>query len=398
MVAALVEEINVYSLAIGEWLLRRLGSFAAVIGFCLLVAFTLTIAAAGWFFPINNWDMFAYLASAHEATGVTDPVALHAYAYETMRANVSEGDFTVLTQDREYRIHQYTDPAAFYTMLGFYRVKLLYVETAAWLSGYVDGYTALKLLSVVPSVLIGFIVTLWLVKERALHLAPLAVALLVTALFGDVSREGTPDAISSLAFIAAIFAFLARREGLVFGLLVLTFLARPDHLAYVGVLMVVSLMLGQRSWGTIAAFFVSLALYVPMTKAGGHPGWWTHFYFTHVEFVPTLAGFDPDFSIVTYLKTQMRVLVRSLVEETWLAVMIIGCFAWWQMVLRGVRLSSRETCILVATVLAIGAKLVVFPLHETRFWFPYLIVFGMVLISAMRYVAFFPKSVSRVHG
>ncbi|MEL6921999.1 MAG: hypothetical protein AAFO77_13445, partial [Pseudomonadota bacterium] len=77
MVEAVIEEINVYSLAIGEWLLRRLGSFAGLIGFCVMVAFTLTVAASGWFFPINNWDMFAYLAAAREASGVTDPVALH---------------------------------------------------------------------------------------------------------------------------------------------------------------------------------------------------------------------------------------------------------------------------------------------------------------------------------
>ncbi|MEM1378884.1 MAG: hypothetical protein AAGG69_15995 [Pseudomonadota bacterium] len=396
MVAAVIEEINVYSLAIGEWLLRRLGSFAALIGFCTLMAFTLTIAAAGWLFPINNWDMLAYLASAHEATGVTDPVALHAYAYETMRANISSGDFTVLTQDREYRIRQFTDPAAFNTMLGFYRVKLLYVEATAFLSGFVSGYAALKLMSVVPSLLIGAVLSWWLVRERAMHLAPLVIALLLAALFGDIAREGTPDAISSLTFIAAIFAFLARREGLVFGLLVLTFSARPDHLAYVGLLMVVSLVMKMPSWGTTAAFFVSLAAYIPMTKMGGHPGWWTHFYFTHVEFVPTLAGFDPDFSIVTYLKSQVRVIVRSLVEETWLAVMIIGAFAWWQMVLRGIHLAKRETCVLVTTVLAICAKMVVFPLHETRFWFAYLIVFGMVVICALRHLEFFKPAVRRV--
>ncbi|MEN0001465.1 MAG: hypothetical protein AAF940_11330 [Pseudomonadota bacterium] len=389
MVAAVIEEINIYSLAIGEWLLRRLGSYAALIGFCLLIAFTLTVAAAGWFFPINNWDMLAYLASIHEAKGVTDPAALHAYAYGAMQANISPGEFTVLTADRDYRIRQYGDPAAFNTMLGFYRVKVLYVQMGAFLTTYVDGYTALKLLSVVPGFLIGVVLTWWLKRERALHLAPLAIALLLVALFGDIAREGTPDSLSALFFIGAIFAFLARREGLVFGLLILTFLARPDHLAYVGVLMVVAPMMRLRSWGTIAAFFVSLALYVPMTKAGGHPGWWTHFYFTHVEYVPTLAGFDPDFSLMTYLQVQVRVIVRSLVEETWLAVLILGGFAWWQLVLRGAKFTRQETCVLIATLLAIAAKLVVFPLHETRFWFPYLIVFGMVLIGAMRDVSFF---------
>lgn len=387
----MIEAVNIRVLAAGAWLAGRTAYLAAPFGLLLLLAFTATVTAAAWVFPIYNWDMFAYLAAAHEAPGVSVE-ALHRHAYETMRQNAPAGDFIVLTQDRDYRVRQYNDAEAFFTMLGFYRVKLLYVEAIGWLSGIVDPHTAVRLLSVVPAALTGIVVTWWLAREKALHLALVAMALLLIAEFGESAREGTPDMLSSMLLIAAMLAFMARRELPVAILLFAAFLARPDHAAYIGVLWFVSVFTRSFSWGATVAFFAALAAYGPMTQAGGHPGWWTHFWFTHVEFVPTLEGFDPDFSITVYLYALVRVIVRSLVEETWLAILILGCLAWWQMVLRGIGFSRSETTVLVATLVAIGAKTVVFPLHETRFHFPYMVVFGLVLVCALRDVGFLPRS------
>jgi hypothetical protein len=394
-----IEDINIRILATGEWLARRLAPFAGTLGLVLLLALAATIAAAGWVFPIYNWDMFAYLAAAHEAPGISVE-ALHRHAYETMRQNAPAGDFIVLTQDRDYRVRQYADPEAFFTMLGFYRVKFLYVELLGWLSDFVDPYIAVRLLSVVPAALTVGLVAWWLARERALHLAPLAIALLLVCAFGERARSGTPDALSTMLFVAAMLAFMARREALVAILLFTAFLARPDHAAYIGVLWFVSVFTRTFSWGAFVAFAAAAIVYVPMTQAGGHPGWWVHFWFTHVEFVPTLEGFDPDFSLTVYAYAVVRVIVRSLVEETWLAVLLLGCFAWWQMTLRGFGFSRRETTVLVATLLAMGAKMVVFPLHETRFHLPYLIVFGLVLICALRDLRFLPgtRDISRQAG
>lgn len=386
----MIEAVNIRIIAISEWLARRTARWASAFGLLLMLVFIATVAAAAWVFPIYNWDMFAYFAVAHEAPGVSVD-ALHRHAYETMRQSAPAGDFIVLTQDRDYRVRQYADPEAFFTMLGFYRVKFLYVEGIRWLSSFTDPHTALRLMTIVPSVLTGIVAIWWLAREKALHLAPLALALLLIAEFGESAREGTPDALSSMLFIAAMLAFVAKREVLVFVLLLAAFLARPDHAAYIGVLWFVSVFTRSFSWGATAAFFVALALYFPLTHVTGHPGWWVQFWFTHVEFVPTLEGFDPDFSIGVYLYGFVRVVVRSLVEETWLAVLLLGCFAWWQMALRGVVFTRRETTVLVATLLAIGAKMVVFPLHETRFHFPYIVVFGLVLIGALRDVAFLPR-------
>ena len=389
-----VAEFNIRLLAVGEWLARLTASWTGLVGRGLMLMMSAAVAVVAWVYPINNWDMLAYLAAAHEAPGVSVD-ALHAHAYDTVRANVPEGDFLVLTQDRDYRIAQYTDPAAFFSMLGFYRVKLLYVEAIGWASNLVDPFTALRLMSVIPAFLTGLVLTVWLARDRALHLAPLALALLMFAQFGTVAREGTPDALSAMFFIAGILAFAARREWLAAILLYCAFLARPDHIAYLGVLMVVAFFVRSFSWGIALAFLAAVVTYVPMTDALGHPGWWTHFWFTNIEYVHTIDGFDPDFSLAAYFYAQVRVLVRSLVEESWIAMLILGGFAWWVMALRRTRFTSRETAILVTTFLAIGAKTVIFPLYDTRFYFPYLVVFGMVLIGALRDLRFLPAPVTR---
>ena len=135
----------------------------------------------------------------------------------------------------------------------------------------------------------------------------------------------------------------------------------------------------------------ALVAYVPLTSMSGHPGWWVQFWFTNVDYVPTLEGFDPAFSLTVYLTAFVRVIVRSLVEEAWLAVVIIATVAFWQIVRAGITVSRRETTIVVATLLAIAAKMMVFPLHETRFHMAYIIVLGMVVIGALRDVAFLPQ-------
>jgi hypothetical protein len=294
----------------------------------------------------------------------------------------------VLTADRDYRVRQYADPDAFATMLGFYRVKWLYIEAIRWLSGFTDSLSAIRIISAFSAASIALMSIVWLWSRRALHLAPLALAALIFTDLGELGRVGTPDAFSAMFFVAGMFAFANRREALTAVLLFLAFLARPDHLAYLGVLFVVSIFLRSFSWGALAAFAASAIAYVPITHAADHPGWWVQMWFTHVEYVGTLEGFDPPVSLVAYLKMVVRVLVRSVIEESWLAVLFVAVAAWWQMVLHNVPLTRRDSTLLVATVLAIAAKFVVFPLHQDRFYAAYLVVFCLTLISALANVRF----------
>lgn len=371
----------------GGWAARVWSSQAAVLGFLLLAVFSLCVFAIGYFIPKADWDILAYVASAYQEPGMS-AFEVHRHAYETVRHAVSEGDFLMLTEDRQYRIRQYADPDAFMSMLGFYKVKWLYIQSISWLSVFTDPMNALRLISSLSGAAIGGLSIAWLWRYRALHLAPLALSVMMLAGVGYITRVGAPDALSAALFVAGMFAFMRKREMSTAILLFLAFLARPDHIAFFGVLFVVSIFLRSFSWGALAAFVVSAIAYVPITQAAGHPGWWVQMWFTHVEYVGTLEGFHPAFSIAMYFQMLARAVVRSLIEHHWAAVMIIGCAIWWQMIQHHVAMARRETVVLTATVLAILAKFIVFPTHETRFYAAYLVVFGLILVCAAARVRF----------
>jgi len=374
-------------LASGGRAARIWSSQSALFGAILIATFTLVVAAVGIVYPKTNWDIFAYLASAYETPGMSAQV-LHDHAYDTVRDAIAPGEFTVLTEDRDYRVRQYADPDAFVTMLGFYKVKWLYIETIRTMSGFVDSLTAIRLISVLSALAVGAISIVWLWSRQALQLAPLALAALMLSGFGELARLGTPDLYSAVFFAGGMLAFLHRREALTGFLLFLAFLVRPDHLAYIGVLMVVAVYMRSISWGVVAAFAGAAAVYVPITHAAGHPGWWVQMWFTHVEYVGTLENFHPPFSVAVYLQSVIRALVRSLVENEWLGVLIVGTAIWWQMIQHNVETTRRESVILVATLLAVAAKFAVFPLFDTRFHFAYLLVFCLTLVGALGQLRF----------
>ncbi|TCD15061.1 hypothetical protein [Oricola cellulosilytica] len=378
----LVSIVDRMALAGGERAIRVWSSQAARFGLAALALFTLAVAVVAYLFPITNWDIFAYLASAYETPGM-NAEALHRHAYETVRNSVTDGRFTVLTEDREYRIRQYADPQAFATMLGFYKVKWLYTASIGWLSELTEPLNAIRLISALSAAAIGGLSIVWLWRERALHLAPLAIAALMLANFGEIARLGTPDAFSAAFFLTGILAFLRKSEIAAGVLLFLAFLARPDHAAYIGVLLAVSLLLRSFSWGVLAAFAGAVIAYVPITQAAGHPGWWIHMWFTHIEFVESLEGFDPPFSLLVYGRIVVQALARSFIENQWPAVLVVGCAGWWLLSRNRVELARREVIILVTTLLGIAAKFAVFPLYETRFHFAYLVAFSLVLIAAL---------------
>jgi hypothetical protein len=361
---------------------RLWSSLATPLGLLVLGLFTLAVAAAGLLFPETNWDVLAYLASAHETPGISAE-ALHRHAYDAVRNAVTEGEFTVLTEDRPYRVRQYADPEAFVTMLGFYKVKWLYVSLIGWLSEVTAPLYAVHLISASSAAVIGGLTISWLWSAQALRFAPLVVAALMMSQFGLAARLGTPDAFSAALLLAGAWAFLRKFEVLTAVFLFLAFLARPDHAAYLGVLLVVSMLMRSFSPGVLAAFIAALAAYMPITQAAGHPGWWMQMWFTHVEYVGTLEGFAPAFSPVVYAKIIVQAAVRSLVSETWMAVLVAGSALWWLMARFGAVFGPRERILLAGTLVAVAAKFVVFPLHETRFYLAYLIPFSLVLIAAL---------------
>lgn len=360
-----------------------------LLGALLLALFAAAIALSGILYPEAEWDLVAYVATILEGA-VSNPQALHAETWARVRDAVSPGEFLVLTGDRPYRVAQYADPAAFYSMLGFYRVKWLYIETISLVSQFAAPVDAIRLVSALSAAGIGLLVMGWLALADRLEWAPLALAALAIAGLGHIARIASPDAFASLFFLGAILAYLRGREVLVGAMLVCAFLARPDHLAFIAVFAVVAWWLRVASLGALAALVVSAGAYPLLTGAAGHPGWWVQFWFTNIEYVPTIEDFAPPFSLLVYLEGFVRELVRAVVSETWPGLLLACLCAWAAMGTYGIAIAGRSRAVLVALVLTLAAKFVVMPLGETRFHFAYVVAMALILVTSLPAVRLLP--------
>ena len=113
-----------------------------------------------------------------------------------------------------------------------------------------------------------------------------------------------------------------------------------------------------------------------------HPGWWIHFWFNSIEYVHTLDGFNPPFSVLAYLQALGQAAMRSLVEQTWLAVLFALIFTLALMRRKGVAFTRPEAIAMSAVLITIPVKFLVFPLADGRFHFAYLIALALILITA----------------
>lgn len=358
------------SLGIGGGLYAH---FAAPIGVVLFSLYMLLTAAATVAFPDPNWDMLPYIAAAGEATHPT-PDALHAYAYDSVKAAVSPGDYLALTDDGGgYRSHMASDPTGFHSMLPMYRVKFLYIELLEQLEKVMPPVDAMRAIQAASVLMFGGVMLLWLRSARALALAPLAVAALIVAEFAYVARSNSPDLLASALLLAGLYAHTRKREIMAGTLLFLAVLVRPDNVIFVGVLAVLSIAFRQWSAGVLAGSVASFAAYFAISHWAGHPGWWPHLYFSSIEQQFNMDGFEPVFSVAAYAKAFVSAVVRSLVFNTWVGVAVLALAAWYVTDRAGFKLDRRAGLLLAALVLAVLAKFVIFPIHDNRIYFPNLI-------------------------
>jgi hypothetical protein len=343
---------------------------------CLFIAMT---AAVVHVFPLSNWDMFAYTATVLEPE-IPETTELHRQSYAFVKDNVSEGEYLTLTQDRTYRIRQAEDPEAFETMLGFYRLKILYLETARILDRFMDPVQALRMISVGSAIAVGGLLLVWLARTGTLMYGPVVVALLVGSAFGDAAQLLSPDLYATVFLLLTALFYLEKLDVPAALSLIAAFLVRPDHLAFVGVFFVFAAIYGPGRWSMSACFAICFAIYFWLTRGTDHPGWWIHMWFTHVEYVPTLKDFDPPFSIVTYAQMLVRSTVRSLMSQTWLALFFAEVLFFAKCITPSV-LDERPKILLYAVTTSICAKYLVFPHYETRFYLPYLMITGMILLT-----------------
>lgn len=357
-------------LAWGEGTYARL---AAPIGAAAFALYILVTAFTAWAMPDANWDMLPYLAIAEEGT-YPDAQALHDYAYNTVKAGVSAGDYKALTDDGGgFRSHMAENAADFHSLLGMYRIKFLYAEILSTMSSVMSPVEAMRLVSVISVLLFGAVVLLWLRSEQALGLAPVLGAVMIVADFGDAARASTPDLLGSALLLGGLYAYVRGREAATAILLFLGFMVRPDNIVFLAVFAVLLVAFRQKAWGALAGFAASFIAYFAISHWAHHPGWWPHLWFSSIEQHYNMDGFEPPFSVAAYLRAFATSLLRAVNMNSWVGVSVLALAGWYTAGRAGFRLDRRAGILFAALVLGALAKFTVFPIHDTRIYFPHLI-------------------------
>jgi hypothetical protein len=365
-----LERLTGAGLAWGEGAYAK---WAASIGAITFSLYILLTAATAWFMPDANWDMLPYLAIAEEGA-YPNPQALHDYAYSTVKAGVSAGDYKTLTDDGGgFRSHMSDNAADFHSLLGMYRIKFLYAEILSSLSHAVSPVEAMRLVQVFSVLLFGAITLAWLRAQGALALAPVVGAILIMADFGDAARASTPDLLCSALFLGGAFAYMRKREAATAILLFLAFMARPDNIVFLAIFAVLLIAFRERAWGALAGFAASFIAYFAISHWAQHPGWWPHLWFSSIEQHYNMDGFEPPFSVTAYLKAFAASVVRAISVNSWVGVSVLALAGWFGLNRAGFRLDRRAGVLLAALVLGVLAKFTVFPIHDTRIYFPNLL-------------------------
>jgi hypothetical protein len=156
-------------------------------------------------------------------------------------------------------------------------------------------------------------------------------------------------------------------------LVTLAVAVRPDNIVFVMLLAVLLVAYRERSWGVLAGCAASLGAYFGISHWAGHPGWWPHLYFSSVEQQLNMDGFDPAFSAVAYAKAFANAFMRSIGFNTWVGVAVLALAGWFATWRAGFQLDRRAGILFAALVLGVLAKFTVFPIHDTRIYFPNLL-------------------------
>lgn len=346
----------------------------------LFWVFVLGICALSIALPGIAYDMVPYVGAALQANGESAAL-VHQQAWSAASAIAPPDIYADLAAADAYRERQSTDPAAFWSILPLYSVKVGYTALLS-LAGDALSMARLSLTaSVVSALCLGLIALLWMWSSRTLHAAPLVIGVLLLGNYFDLARYSGPDVIASAAILCGLFVWMHRRAWLAMALFLAAFLFRPDTVVLLVALVIAGLLFKQEVLAPLVTLAVALILSVLIQRSMGHPGWWVHYYFSNVTIQPTLEGFSPDFAIADWMKGMARGVFASITQSNWPAVLLASAVATAALVKGGYRFAARQSALLAAAVLTIGGKFALFPLPDDRLYMVFLLTMTLVLLE-----------------
>ncbi|HTS45960.1 MAG TPA: hypothetical protein VMH01_16280 [Puia sp.] len=271
--------------------------------------------------PYYNWDMLAYMGVVlyHDQDNAQ---LIHDKVYTIAKEEIPAKEYTLLTDSSvEYRQRLEKNAASFYNQLPFYVVKPLYTKSIYLLNK--SGYSLIHsiiLLSILPFLLIGALLFLWLQKYLPILVAFAASLLIMySAPMIDVIRTSSPDCLSAL-FLFGAFYFLIEKKPLTvaFGLLLLSVFTRLDNIVPSFFILTMLLFTNKIkiSPGKYAlALLVFFSCYLIIARNASSFGWSVFYYPSFLKQLNLSYHYQPLFHFRDYFTLAYSHLVTGLLAS-----------------------------------------------------------------------------------
>ena len=249
------------------------------------------------------------------------------------------------------------------------------------LSTVIDPAAGTLFISLAAGLGLAIVIGLFLVQQGQPEFLLLAIPMLILVESPLLSRSQTPDMLAAALFVPGLICFLRSWDWPASAFFMASIFVRPDYVVFASLLPTAFIFMRTRlPWIYLASLVGSLAIYWVDLTLGDYPGWWRHFVFAFVKLQPTMEGFDPPFSLSTYVFILSQNIVKILYKEPWPWVAAAAGVALLYFRPLRAQLEGRMMVAFTALMATLVVKLFIFPSTGTRVYQAFVI--GLLLLLA----------------
>jgi len=337
----------------------------------------------------DNFDVFPYLGCVHLHSS-TDASTIHHATYAEAEAHIPSAAYaTLATEASEYRRDIASNPLHFAEILPFYNGRFLFVELVAALHFgplHMPPLAAIAFVSACSYLVLGTILFVWLARYlEIVYSAPFAILLMLSAPIMRVGRTPTPDALSAVFVVLALFLGLETRSPFWCCLLLLvSIFVRTDNVILAAAMIFYFAFLSEKNLSmprlhATTLLFLAAGSVLLIDRCSGSYGWAMLFHHTFISAVTnpaeTLVRVSPKEYIVQLVSGSLS---KSSSMILFIIVGAIGLLAS-----SGLK-TSRTLRDLGAILFAVTAmRYVLFPSLLDRHYAAFYIVWSIVMFVGL---------------
>ncbi len=357
-----------------------------VVGIFLLLLTLLSSHA--YFYSLYDMDMMGYVGNAIAISGA-NVRQIHDVAYRALADEVPSGikehllgtDVSGPPTQWQSRQDRATNAGHFAEYLPCFAVRPIFNELV-YLLHYKAGVGLIRatiVISVASYWLTGVLVLVWLTPYvGVLRAAICSLFLMLAPPIINLARFNTPDALSCLVSLAALYLVL-ERKALFLGLtlLLLSVYVRTDNILLVVAVLGYSALVNKELEKTKAAVLAAVALVsvILINHYAGDYGLRVLYYRSFVATPLAPGEFVPPFGPADYLRA-LRTAISQTMNSYFPLFVLMGVIGYLA------RRTPVSQAIAVVTTFYVASHFVLFPSGQERFWGPFYIVTAMIMTIA----------------